>query len=52
MRLGEKTTVLTFQRNPLRRKDLSTVYCIVMNLRTCPFDSHMYSIVNYKCSIL
>ena len=49
-RLGEKTTVLRFQRKPLRRKDLNApnVYrkVIPVNVRTCPFDSHMCSIVN------
>ena len=39
-RLGEKTIVLTFQRNPVRRKDLNTptVYSIEIYLVTCPFS--------------
>ena len=48
MRLGEKTIVLTFQKNPLRETDLSTHLFVVtgpvlVNLRICPFDSHMCS---------
>ncbi len=41
MRLDKKT-MLTFQRKPLKGK----VYRIVINLRTCQFDSNMYSIEN------
>ena len=47
--LGANTTVLTFQRNPLRGTDVSphpSSYGIVTHLRTCPFDSHMCSIVS------
>ena len=50
MRLGEKTTVLKFHRNPLRENGLNApkVYRIVIHLRICPFDSqsHMCLIVN------
>ena len=44
MRLGEKTTVLKFQRNPLRGKYLSVQS--LLHSDTCPFDCHTYSIVN------
>ena len=52
MGLGEKTTVLRFQRKPLRGKYLNApkVYRkmihVHVNVRTCPFDSHMCSIVS------
>jgi len=49
MRLGENTSVLTFQRNQLRGTHLSTHPNndgIVIHLRTCPFNRHMCSIVN------
>ena len=47
---GKKTTMQTFQRNPLRGTctpiNASNVCCIVRHLRTCSFDSHMCPIVN------
>ena len=47
---GKKSTMFRFKRNPLRGTctpvNASKVYCIVIHLRTCSFDSDMCPIVN------